>query len=353
MPASETPLGRSIFTGNWKATISSAGPASQDYVALPIQNLIPGQEVPFELMVRIKIAGKGREKFEGFCASGQTVEPALMAKLQEAGINRLYFHQRDQALVLAYLHQNLQAVLNDPQRPVRERAERLADITYFWMQQCFSGPQGQLAPKLVQGFTYVEHFLKFIHQDHYQCNWLVDLCRHDQDLYSHCLNTCLLAMAFARHLGWQERNIREVGRGALLHDIGMTRITPEILKKTAKLSPEEEDLVKKHPTTGFLMLKTLSLMSREALLLVLQHHENGDGSGYPEGIKLAKIHPLARMMRIVDSFESLVSRRAWRPAFPPRTALWIMRRDWQEKGIYDVGLLVEFIRFMAMEKEEG
>jgi putative nucleotidyltransferase with HDIG domain len=220
------------------------------------------------------------------------------------------------------------------------------------MQQFFNGPQGPIGQKLEQGFTYVEHFLKFIYQDHYQCKWLVDLCRHDQNLYSHCLNTCLLSMAFARHLDWQERNIREVGRGALLHDIGMTRIPAEIFKKTEKLSPAEEELVRKHPNSGFFMLKTLSLMSREALLLVLQHHENGDGSGYPEGIKLAKIHPLARMMRIIDSFETLVSPRPWQPAYPPRKALWIMRRDWQEKGIYDVGLLVEFIKFMAMEKEE-
>ena len=98
------------------------------------------------------------------------------------------------------------------------------------------------------------------------------------------------------------------------------------------------------------MLKTLAPMSREALLLVLQHHENGDGSGYPEGLTLVKIHTLAKLMRIVDSFETLISSR-YQPKVSPPEALWIMRQDWQQSGIYDVGLLAEFIKFMGKDEK--
>jgi HD-GYP domain-containing protein (c-di-GMP phosphodiesterase class II) len=90
-------------------------------------------------------------------------------------------------------------------------------------------------------------------------------------------------------------------------------------------------------------------MSREALLMVLHHHENGDGSGYPEGLKLVSIYPLARVLRLIDSFEALASPRSWRAGHPPAQFLWIMRQDWQRSGMFDVSLLVEFIRFIAGE----
>jgi len=56
-------------------------------------------------------------------------------------------------------------------------------------------------------------------------------------------------------------------------------------------------------------------------------------------------------MRIVDSFEALVSQRSWRRGYPPAKALWIMREDWQRSGMFDVGLLVEFIKFIAGEEK--
>ncbi len=143
-----------------------------------------------------------------------------------------------------------------------------------------------------------------------------------------------------------------MGRGALLHDIGMTRVPAAMLNKKGKLSDDEWDLVKRHPYSGYVLLKTLSIMKRETLFLILQHHENGDGSGYPDGLKMTRIHLFARVMRIIDSFDALVSPRSWRQGHPPAEALWIIRQDWQQKGIFDAVLLVEFIKFMAGDHQE-
>lgn len=339
----------SFLAGTLKTATVAAKLPSQPYVPLPLQNLISGRKVPFEVLVKIKVAGQRGEKFRTCCSPGQKFEPVWLDKLQKAGFNRVYFHQRDRALVFKYLNKHLPVVLNDDAVSVKDKAERVADVTYFWVNQFFTNTQTQVARQLKQGFAYVDHLLSFIRQDPCHRYWLLDLYSHDQTLYSHCLNTSLLGMAFARYLGWEDRKIREVGRGALLHDIGMTKVPAAILVKKGELSEEEWELVKKHPQAGFAMLKAFSVMSREALLMVLQHHENGDGSGYPEGLKMAQIHPSARVMRIIDSFEALGSPRSWRPEHPPVQALWIMRQEWQQSGKYDVGLLVEFIKFIAGE----
>ncbi len=344
------PASKDFLGGNWKTVISSPGAGDGDYVPLPLHNLTAGQEVPCDVMVKVRLGRNNREVFKTCCPQGQRFEPVWLEKLQQAGISRVYIHRQDQPLVFHYLNQNLAVMLDDGSLPVKAKAERVVDVTYFWMNQFFSNTQIQVMEHLKQGFEYVDHLLTFVRQDHYHQLWLIDLYRYDQTLYSHCLNTCLLSMAFAKYLGWEERKIRDLGRGALLHDIGMTRVPKDILNKKGGLTADEWEVVKKHPFSGFVMLKTFSLMSREALFLVLQHHENGDGSGYPEGLKMNKIHPLARLVRIVDSFEALVSPRSWRPEVAPAQALRIMRQDWQRSGMFDVCLLAQFIKFIAGER---
>jgi HD-GYP domain-containing protein (c-di-GMP phosphodiesterase class II) len=351
MQKSDSPLESNFFSAKWKTTTCKDKPVSQDYIPLPIQNLVPGQEVPFELLLRIRGAGKTGYQFKTCCSPGQQFEPDWLAKLQGAGINRVYFRQQDQDSVLKYLNESLPVVLDDDSLSIQEKAERVADVTYFWVNQLFADTKTLVVQQLKQGFEYVDHLLAFLRQDHSHRHWLMDLYRHDQNLYSHCLNTSLMSMAFASHLGWEDHKIRELGRGSLLHDIGMTRVPAEILAKKGKLTEEEQGQVKKHPYAGFVMLKAFFPISREALLMILQHHENGDGSGYPQGLKKARIHPYARVLRLVDSFDALVSPRSWRPGYPPVKALWIMRQDWQQSGMFDVGLLVELIKFIAGEEK--
>jgi HD-GYP domain-containing protein (c-di-GMP phosphodiesterase class II) len=337
-----------FLAGTWKITATSASRDSGDFIPLPVQNLIAGQQIPFEVFIRTSAAGEDKDQFKSCCPTGQVFEPSWLEKLQEVGVSRIYFHRQDEPKVLNYLTRALPIILADTSMPLKEKADRLLDVTYLWAQQFFGNTETITGPQLKQGFQYMGLLFKSLPQDHYHRSWLLDLCRRDQTLYAHCLNTSLLGMAFAKYLGWGDKKIQEVGRAAMLHDIGMTRVPASILRKNGALSEAEMELVKKHPRDGFLMLKTLAPMSREGLLLVLQHHENGDGSGYPEGLTLTQIHTLAKLMHIIDSFETLISSRS-RPKASPTEALWIMRQDWQQSGIYDAGLLAEFIKFMGAD----
>ena len=146
--------------------------------------------------------------------------------------------------------------------PPRTKPSGLADVTYLWLNQFFTSTQTPAVPQLQQGFEYVDHLLQCFRQDHYHRHWMLDLCRYDQNLYSHCLSTSLLSMAFARHLGLAGAQNPGTGAGGLLHDIGMTRVPAAVLNKQGKLSDDEYDLVKRHPYSGYVMLKTLSVMKR-------------------------------------------------------------------------------------------
>ena len=204
-----------LLAGNWKITTTSALQGAGGLIPLPLQNLIAGDEVPFEVLIRTRIAGEDKDQFKSCCQPGQVFESSWLEKLQNVGVNRVYFRQQDEPQVLNYLTRRLPLILADNLVPVKEKADRLLDVTHLWVQQFFSETETIAVQQLKQGFKYVDILLKFIPQDHYHRSWLLDLCRRDQTLYSHCLNTSLLGMAFAKYLGWGDKKIS--GSGARRH----------------------------------------------------------------------------------------------------------------------------------------
>ena len=104
--------------------------------------------------------------------------------------------------------------------------------------------------------------------------------------------------------------------GALLHDIGKRHIPSHVLNKPGKLTDDEWELVREHPTSGFRELAGRTDLSWPQLMMVYQHHERLDGSGYPAGILGDEMHPWARICAVVDVFDALTCHRSYRRPVP-------------------------------------
>jgi HD-GYP domain-containing protein (c-di-GMP phosphodiesterase class II) len=111
-------------------------------------------------------------------------------------------------------------------------------------------------------------------------------------------------------------SLAELAAGALLHDIGKRHIPPHVLNKPGKLSDDEWELVREHPTSGFRELVARDDLTWPQLMMVYQHHERLDGSGYPAGIHGDEMHPWARYCAVVDVFDALTCQRPYRRAVP-------------------------------------
>lgn len=105
-----------------------------------------------------------------------------------------------------------------------------------------------------------------------------------------------------------------------LHDIGKIGISETILNKPGKLTTEEFDTIKQHPVTGEKILEPLDFL-KDVSLLIRNHHERWDGSGYPDGMKGDEIPLLTRIMTIADAFDAMTSERTYRPSKPIEDAL--------------------------------
>jgi HD-GYP domain-containing protein (c-di-GMP phosphodiesterase class II) len=136
-------------------------------------------------------------------------------------------------------------------------------------------------------------------------------------LYQHPLNVSLLCLNIATALGFNEKQVIEIGTIGLLHDIGMLGVDPAVRLKTGRLTTHELFEIQRHPMLGLHLLEGVARLDQIIALVTYQSHERLNGSGYPRQRKGNLIHPYARIIHCADIYEALSSPRPHRPANAP------------------------------------
>src|SRR3984957_6431955 len=149
-------------------------------------------------------------------------------------------------------------------------------------------------------------------------NQLLDL--KDLNTGVHSTRLAEWALHVAAELGLERESLADMEVAALLHDIGKIGISDAILHKPAKLTTEEYEVMKKHPEFGWAVLRQVPGMER-ASLMILHHHENFDGTGYPGGLKGEEIPMGSRIVSVIDAFDAMVSTRPYRQGMPIEEAV--------------------------------
>lgn len=135
----------------------------------------------------------------------------------------------------------------------------------------------------------------------------------DAETEGHSKRVTAYTLALGRAVGLPEPQLRVVGRGAFLHDIGKMAIPDAILRKPAKLTPEERAVMRSHAELGYQMIRKIPYL-QEPAEIVYSHQEHFDGSGYPRGLRGEEIHIGARIFAVADTFDAITSNRPYRKA---------------------------------------
>ncbi|GGG26631.1 phosphodiesterase [Paenibacillus abyssi] len=143
----------------------------------------------------------------------------------------------------------------------------------------------------------------------------------DHYLYQHSLNVCIYTTLLGMSVGYTKDELMTLGMGALLHDIGKTQISSNVLLKPGPLSEEEYNEMKRHTERGFQLLKDEPNIPLIVAHCAFQHHERLDGSGYPRGIRGDDIHEYAKWIGLVDSYDAMTTARVYRGAMLPHQAI--------------------------------
>lgn len=176
--------------------------------------------------------------------------------------------------------------------------------------------------------------------------WMSKIRSQDEYTAEHCLNVCILAIAFGRHLEMSEADLEKVGLCGLLHDVGKMRVDQSILNKPSALTDSEFDVIKTHTIHGRNLLMASVGIPNSAVDAAYSHHEKVDGSGYPRQLKSSGISEMAKIIAIVDAYDAMTADRCYSEGIPSTEALKIIFKD---RGThFDDRLALQFIQCVGL-----
>lgn len=166
----------------------------------------------------------------------------------------------------------------------------------------------------------------------------------DDSTYSHCLNVGLISHLFAVWMKMSPEEINLATACGLLHDLGKLLVDPAIIRKPSSLTDSEFAEIKKHPLSGYYLLK-----ERHADDIIcnvaLMHHERCDGSGYPSGLKESEIDDFAMLVAIADVYDAMTSTRVYRGPLCPFAVIESFEENGYQK--YGTKFLLPFLENIA------
>lgn len=163
----------------------------------------------------------------------------------------------------------------------------------------------------------------------------------DPNTRGHSQRVSRMAAAVAKTLGMAPGECEQVRLSALFHDIGKIGISDTILLKKGPLTNDEFEEIKRHPVYSYRILKPVDPFDK-VLRGVLHHHENWDGSGYPNGLRGEQIPVSAMIIHVVDSYDAMTSQRTYRSPMPPDVAIEEIRR--KTGSMYQAEVVEAFCR---------
>ncbi len=156
------------------------------------------------------------------------------------------------------------------------------------------------------------------------------------------------SVKIAEKMGVDKEEIEKIRYAAVLHDIGKIKIREEILNKPGKLTDEEFNILKQHPTHGAKMLKPVEEFN-EILPYLYHHHERFDGRGYPKGLTGVNIPLASRIMAVADTFDAMTSNRPYRRAMPVTKAVTELENNSGTQ--FDPDVVTVFLDIIKNEKQ--
>ena len=345
------------------------------YMAIPPGAIVPGSLPRFSIYVPTSGG-----QYVLWAEDGNRVTEQQLLKLAEGGHTQVFIDLEEELKFDEYLETNLEGILENEGTSDEQKAAIFGKVSANVVKAAFetSLGMGAMTGDIIERTQrMVANALMFIAESR-SMEALAKMIGHDYQTYEHATKVLWFTAAFLKDNGeiletiqpgceaYDEEQrkdlLRQCGVAALLHDIGKALVAQSILNKLGPLNETEWEVMKRHPLSGMAMLFDTAVPDfvKKA---VLQHHEDFQGGGYPLGIEGPTITVLGRVLRIVDVFEAMTSRRPYKEAMSAMKAVQIMvgapseaedgenavkdKRDLGMRRCFDEKLLRKFIVFLG------
>ena len=297
--------------------------------------LVPERQVGVKLYLRIS-----PERYVLFINENTILAGTKIEQLHHNNVVHLYLDANDRQGYLSYIKENLSAILDNPELTANDKATIIYDTASDITETLFSQPSTE---SIDQTRNLVNCMIDSISQSPKTSNLLMMITNQDYYTYTHSINVGIYAVSMTRKIlpNISETDLKTLGLGFFLHDLGKAQIPNSIINKKGPLDPDEWQKMLEHPAIGADLACELGTSTPEIVDIIATHHERYDGSGYPQKLSKEKVSVPGRICAFCDVFDALTTKRSYKKSLSTFAALKIIKEE--TPSHFDPELLNPFI----------
>lgn len=276
-----------------------------------------------------------------YCTGTNAISQDKISGLKKNKIDYLYIHEQDHKKYLQYVELCFNKIIDAEGISNTEKLQITYNLAKNIMEDVFHDPRSPVHMKRVT--NWVSNTIDIFLKDENTAG-ILTIFAFDYGTYTHSVNVSVLGLLFSKYLNLKVEEMKALGAGLMLHDIGKSQISPQIFNKKGTLTNEEFRKMKMHVRFGKRLLLQVNDFEDMVIYPVMQHHEKIDGKGYPKGLKGDAIHKYGKIAAIIDVYDALTTKRPYSCARTPYEALKIMKDEM--RGSFDEKLFRDFILFL-------
>lgn len=256
-----------------------------------------------------------------FLQSKTVIDKNRSIKIEKT--ENLYTSKKDAYKYEAFKKTHLEDIVNDESISMDEKAEIIYDSTTKMTNTIFKNPTALDNIRISKEI--VNPILKSVFYSKDTISSYIKIIEYDYYTQTHSLNVSIYALCLGVNLGLHEDDLRDLGRAALLHDLGKSKIEHSIVDKNGVLTRFEYENMQMHPVLGYEIALKIGITNKNILDGIRHHHEKLDGKGYPDNLKAEEISIFPRIIGVCDVFDALTTRRSYKKALSSYSALHTMK----------------------------
>jgi HD-GYP domain-containing protein (c-di-GMP phosphodiesterase class II) len=254
----------------------------------------------------------------------------------------LYITQESAKKFENFMEDSLDAIIRNRDIPLEQKSSIVHSCAKNIIRDVFEDPRS--GKNISRARNVTSNIIDLTLTDTQSIRHLLRLGSHDYYTFSHCVNVAVFGIGLWLMIRkGEDTELHDFALGCILHDVGKSQIVDAILNKPGKLDFEEFEIIKKHPGQGhWLMAKHASEITLD---VIMHHHEQINGNGYPHGLKGDQISDNAKIATIADVYDALTTNRPYGGARRPLNALTLMKEEMV--GHFEQKRFEDFILFLG------
>lgn len=281
----------------------------EKFTSVKIDEFYSTQPVLFDVFIKLK-----SDRYIKILHAGDSFSPHRLDKYKtEKKVDKLFFQKKDLSKFIKFNNYLAGKMIDNDHVQSVTKVKMIKNVAEKFMEQSFT--EG-LKPQIIdQGRDICENVFKLVDKQKDLYKVLRSFQEFDPSAYSHAFIVTLFTTSIIKQFDWQSKVTIETSAFAcLFHDIGKMKLPPNILNMRPEAMSDDEKLeYYKHPEYGVQMVEGNNMINNSIKQIILQHHENYDGTGFPEHKRGSKILTLANIVHLADEFAHIIVDQELKP----------------------------------------